>query len=1427
MPVAELFLSAFLQALFEKLMSPQLLKLAGQEGVRAKLKKWEETLKTIEAVLIDAEEKQLSDRAVKLWLDDLRDLAYDAEDILDEFAAEAGLRLLKKHEASSSTFRSLIQGFSSGASSIMAGISTRPKMEEISSRLEELCERRTDLGLEKIAGGSAHTAAVRQRPPTTCLTSEPAVYGRDTEKARVLDMVLKNDPCDAANFRVIALVGMGGIGKTTLAQEVYNDKRVEDFKPKAWVCVSDDFDVLRISKAILESITLSSCDLKDLNSVQLKLKEALLKKKFFIVLDDVWDKKYELWHALKSPFMAGAPGSRIIVTTRSRDVASKMGPVKYYGLKLLSDDDCWSVFVAHAFDSRDAGTHGNFESTRQRVVEKCKGLPLAARALGGLLGSKQRVDEWEAILDSKIWDLEDETEVPSVLKLSYHHLPSHLKRCFAYCAILPKDYEFQEEELVLLWIAEGLIQQSKDRKQADDLGSEYFHDLLSRSLFQKSSNSGSKFVMHDLVHDLAQWASGETCFRLDDQFSVDRQPNVFEKVRHSSYVRSGDCDGMGVRCDGMNKFKVLDKVENLRTFLPIFVEECFFSPAGYISPMVISDLLPKCKKLRVLSLGRYRISEVPTSIGCLKHLRYLNFSESWIKCLPEAITSLFNLEILILSDCRLLLKLPSSIGNLVNLYHLDIDGANRLCELPLGMKELKCLRTLTNFIVGKDSGCALKDLKNWKFLRGRLCISGLENVIDSQEANEALLRVKKDLEVLKLEWRARRDGDSVDEVREKNILDMLKPHGNIKRLVINSYGGTRFPSWIGDPSFSNVAVLILKNCRRSTSLPSLGQLCSLKDLTIVRMSALKGIGSEINGECCSKPFPSLQTLYFEDLQVWEKWEPNTENDEHVQAFPRLQKLFIHKCPKLSGRLPNHLPSLEKIVITECRQLVISLPSVPALCKLKIDGCKRLVCDGLSESKSLNKMTLWNISEFENWSSQKFQNVEHLEIVGCEGFVNEICLGKPLQGLHSLTCLKDLLIGNCPTFVSLPKACFLSNLRKITIEDCCALTSLTDGMIHNNVRLEVLRIKGCHSLTSISRGQLPSSLKSIDIRHCETLQCVLDDRENSCTSSSVLEKTINSSSTCLDLESLSVFRCPLLTCLWTGGWLPVTLKRLEIWCCYNFKVLTSECQLPVAIEELTISNCSNLESIAERFYDDACLRSILISSCDNLKSLPKGLNNLSHLHRISIEGCHNLVSLPEDALPSSVVDVSIEECDKLKGPLPTGKISSLQELSLKKCPGIVFFPEEGLSTNLTYLEISGANIYKPLVNWGFHKLTSLRKLCINGCSDAVSFPEVEKGVILPTSLTWIRISDFPKLERLSSKGFHYLVSLESLEVFSCPNFTSFPEAGFPSSLLSLKIIGCPLLGNKCRKDKGQEWPKIAYIPYVVIDPKFIRHQQEVA
>ncbi|KAJ0046107.1 hypothetical protein Pint_03640 [Pistacia integerrima] len=430
------------------------------------------------------------------------------------------------------------------------------KISGITSRLGELCAQRTEFGFQVIAGGTSSTS-VFQRPPSTCLPTEPAVCGRDGDKAKILEMVLKEGPGDA-NFHVIPIVGMGGIGKTTLAQLVYNDETLKElFKPKAWVCVSNDFDVLRISKAILESIDLSPCDLKDLNPVQVRLKQELAGKRFLLVLDDVWSKNYGLWEALKSPFTAGAPGSKIIVKTRSVDVALTIEPVQYYSLQLLSNDDCWLVFVKHAFGSKDIGTQGNLELIREQVVEKCRGLPLAARTLGGLLRSKQRDDEWQDVLNSKIWNLRDESDILLVLRLSYHHLPSHVKRCFSYCVIFPKDYEFEETELIHLWMAEDLIQEQNDDKQMEDVGGEYFWDLLSRSIFQSSNSKSSKFIMHDLINDLAQWLFGETSFRLEDEFGEVKLLKCFERARHCSYT----CG----RYDGKNKFEIFHQVECLRT----------------------------------------------------------------------------------------------------------------------------------------------------------------------------------------------------------------------------------------------------------------------------------------------------------------------------------------------------------------------------------------------------------------------------------------------------------------------------------------------------------------------------------------------------------------------------------------------------------------------------------------------------------------------------------------------------------------------------------------------------------------------------------------------------------------------------------------------------------------------------------------------
>lgn len=323
--------------------------------------------------------------------------------------------------------------------------------------------------------------------------------------------------------------------------------------------------------------------------MQIELKKALTGKKFLLVLDDVWNENYNSRATLKGPFITGAPNSKIIVTTCNSHVASTMGPIQRYNLKALSNEDCWSVFLMHAFNDRDIVEHPISELFRQKVVAKCGGLPSAAATLGGLLGSRRR-DAWDALLNSNILaDLPQQSDIHPVLRLSYHYRPSHLKRCFAYCAIFPKDYELTEKEVVLLWMVEGIIQQSRKDKELEDWGSECFHDLVSRSIFQPSSSDSSKFVMHDLVHDLAQLISGQIIFNLDE---ANRSSRRLERVRHSSHSRGW--------FEGKDKFEFLYEVKHLRTFLPIYARGG--ADYRFIRAAVPYDLLPKSRKLRVLSL---------------------------------------------------------------------------------------------------------------------------------------------------------------------------------------------------------------------------------------------------------------------------------------------------------------------------------------------------------------------------------------------------------------------------------------------------------------------------------------------------------------------------------------------------------------------------------------------------------------------------------------------------------------------------------------------------------------------------------------------------------------------------------------------------------------------------------------------------------
>ncbi|KAL3750360.1 hypothetical protein ACJRO7_011371 [Eucalyptus globulus] len=443
MPITELFLGAFLQVLFDRLASAELLNFARRKGIDTRLKEWKKMLESIQVVLDDAEDKQLTDQpSVKSWLEDLRNLAYDIEDLLDEFVIEF-VESKSKTGPSTSKARSLLPSCCLlSPREFMFNHKMRSKIEEMDVRLQEIITRKNSLSLIE-NNGKQSTSHLPGKPIPTTHLIEDCFVGREDKKMEILELLTReenNRTC--TDIRVIPIIGMPGLGKTALAQQVFNDARVTSyFDTKAWACVSDDFNMLAITKSILQKINCTlalACDNKDLDWLQDKLKENLSGKKFLVVLDDIWNESYEIWTKLLKPFQSGVKGSKIIITTRNFLVA-KIAGARPYTLEVLSQDACVTMFAFHALGVGNFDDHPNLEALGLEIVEKCKGLPLAVKTLAGLLRTKVSFREWESILNNKIWDLPSKSnDILPALKLSYLHLPSNLRRCFAYCAIFPK-----------------------------------------------------------------------------------------------------------------------------------------------------------------------------------------------------------------------------------------------------------------------------------------------------------------------------------------------------------------------------------------------------------------------------------------------------------------------------------------------------------------------------------------------------------------------------------------------------------------------------------------------------------------------------------------------------------------------------------------------------------------------------------------------------------------------------------------------------------------------------------------------------------------------------------------------------------------------------------------------------------------------------
>ncbi|KAJ6819217.1 putative disease resistance protein RGA1 [Iris pallida] len=504
--------ASLLQVVFENLASTLLGELRLLSDVREDLESLKSTLLTVQDVLEDAETRSIRDKPLQSWLRKLKDAAFDADDVLDDFRTEAAPRRRRNARRS----------FFSAPNPFSFRVKAAHKIREIRERLDSIAAERTKFHLRE-------SCSFKDQRQTSSFVNELEVYGRDEDKERVVNFLIGTD--DDRELSILPVVGLGGLGKTTLAQLAYNDERVKDhFELRIWVCVSEDFDVRRIAKAILECINWNECDLSDAEGLQfvsgVEPMQHLLRKKlggrrFLLVLDDVWNEKEEKWEGLKELLGGGVQGSKVIVTTRSERVASIMGTTASHHPKGLSEECCWNLFKQRAFGRGRGEETARLVAIGKEIVKKCGGLPLAAKALGSMMGFRRGEGEWAAIRDSKIWELpEDEIGIIPALRLSYDHLPSHLKRCFAYCSLFPKDSEIDREKLIQLWVAEGFVLPSNGTIHAEDIGNEYFNNLLWRSFFQdvRRNDYVNKVTckMHDLMHDLAESVAGDECLTIEN-----------------------------------------------------------------------------------------------------------------------------------------------------------------------------------------------------------------------------------------------------------------------------------------------------------------------------------------------------------------------------------------------------------------------------------------------------------------------------------------------------------------------------------------------------------------------------------------------------------------------------------------------------------------------------------------------------------------------------------------------------------------------------------------------------------------------------------------------------------------------------------------------------------------------------------------------
>ncbi|KAF7039979.1 hypothetical protein CFC21_049916 [Triticum aestivum] len=1376
------------------------------EGLREKME-------DLQALLLDADERmrrgEIQGKAVSLWLAKFKDVAYDVEDVLDDLDATA---LVEKTQ-------SKVKLFCCGSDQLLQQSTIAHSMKTVREKILKI-----EMDGQKLNLVPHAAMAEGSRDKETCAASisgmTTGMVGRDMEKDKIISLLLTSEANE--DISIVPIIGLGGLGKSTLAESIWADERVNVFDVRIWVHVSEQFDLHKIGSAIMKhingSFNLGYCTLQFLHD---NLKKELSATRYLIVLDDLWEEDGNRLEELKRMLQYGCKGSRIVVTTRNQSVVEalssgflakehKMCVVPesdQISLCLLSPGDCWEVMKQRALGPGD--DQSGLQEIGREIAAKCGGLPIVANALGQIMFERRTVEAWENIRDTKV-DLglreEHQSKALERLMLSYCYMKLEFKMCFTYLAVFPKGSVMDQHHLIQQWTALGYIKAHDDGERCINylLGMSFIHISRSSSVDPgpMHAKTSQKFTMHDLVHDLASVITSKEFLILDADATEPRGWNRARYCRHARLINyqnqttvfkdlpitartihfrySGKLQLPKMAFSRSKYIRVLDlsghSVGRQSTSSNLDLHGSSVEGQSTSSNVVLPSSIHKSKLLRYLDATSLPITSLPKSFHTLKHMQTLILSKCALETLPDTICSLNKLCYLDLSGNVSLTKLPASLGKLSKLSFINLLGCSVLQELPESIYELTCLRHLD-----MSECCTIKKLPD-KF--GTL----LKLIFLNLSGCSKITNLPDNLRLQSLEHM------NLSNCHE--LENLPKDFGNLQRLRFLSLSDCYKVSLLPESfcQLIHLKFLDLSDCHELMELPEcFGHLFELDSLNLTSCCKLQVLPESfcklsklrcLNLSYCmrlDKLPPSFGDLKLQSLDI--------SSTESLNALPDsiAEMTSLTRFEAMAGA-PDVMARVEEIK----KHLIISEEIKHVVQQRENKGCSSIVELADLTCYELDVQELQNVKHPEDAERAKLRDKSDLRQLTLHWGTNG---GEGKSVLEKLTPPRTLDYFYLFGYMSkdFPKwMCDISSyLPSLTYLSLCGLGTCDTlppfGQLPNLRSICMAKMPNIRKIGKefFGQGRPCLKLRSIMLELMENLTELWTTRSGEENEEFLIP----------NLHSLCVSNCPKLkflpypprSMIWylentdeiiaEGGFGKLSSSALP------FDMVINNCSFSPdnwdrlhhfpTLEVFQVESCKGLRALPEVIRCFTSLKSLFLKSLKELESLPKWLGCFISLQRLFIKDCPKIISLPESM--KNLTALKVLQLQGCKGwdilPEWIGLLTSLQKFQIINCPNLTTLPEsmKGL-TSLTYLYIKKCQELAVLPQ-SLGQLITLQDISIINCPNLTTLPESMKGL---TSLTELWIEECQGLAMLP-ECLGQMISLQKICIIDCPNLTFLPES----------------------------------------------------